>query len=100
MTAGLVLSFQIGHDPEKKKLVKSDLIKFLTFYPVKDAVKKMEKKKKVTDWEKIFAQYMKDSYPKQTKKHLKLKNEMSNKPIKKQRKDPERPVTREGGGGR
>lgn len=45
MTAGLVLSFQIGHDPEKKKLVKSDLIKFLTFYPVKDAVKKMEKKK-------------------------------------------------------
>lgn len=46
MTAGLVLSFQIGHDPEKKKLVKSDLIKFLTFYPVKDAVKKMEKKKK------------------------------------------------------
>ena len=65
----------------KEIIGKLDFIKIKNFCSVKDDVKRM--RRQATDWEQYLQKthLIKDSYPKYTKKFLKIKNKKTNNPI-------------------
>ena len=89
MVAPIYMQHQ-GPDPGKTKIDKPDFIKIKNFCPVKNNL--MRIRRKIIDWEKIFAKNMTDEglltkIHTHTHKTLKIYNKKTNNVIKKLGKD-------------